>query len=90
MITYFLLNEESRAFITAGRNRIKMPFDWDADPLCKVANLEVPEHATGHDEARMRAFTADAGFSLSEIVYGDWCGRPSLLGLQDAMVVIKR
>lgn len=88
VITYFLLNDESRGHIAAGRDQVKMPFDWD-DPLCRVTNLEVPEHATAHDEARIRAYTAEAGLSVSEMVFGNWCGRPSLLGLQDVMVVIK-
>ena len=55
---------------------IKMRVDWDGDPLCRVADLEIPERATAHDEARVRAYTAAADFSVGEITLGNWCGRP--------------
>jgi SAM-dependent methyltransferase len=89
VITYFLLNDESRALVAQDRDEVKMKVDWDGDPLCRVANLEVPEHATAHDETRIRAFTAEAGFTVNEITFGNWCGRPALLGLQDVMIVTK-
>jgi len=88
LITYFLLNEESRAFVAKDLDVVKMRMEWDGDPLCRVADLEVPEHATAHDEARMREFTSDAGFSVSEITFGNWCGRPGN-GLQDAMLLTR-
>ena len=88
VITYFLLNDESRAFVDRDLDVVKMKANWDGDPLCRVANLEVPEHATAHDEARVRAFTAEAGFSISEIMFGNWCGRPGA-GLQDVMVITR-
>jgi SAM-dependent methyltransferase len=89
VITYFLLNDESRRLVAENRDEVKMRLEWDGDPLCRVADLEVPEHATAHDEARVRAYTAEAGFTTNEIVFGNWCGRPSLLGLQDAMVLTR-
>ena len=75
VITYFLLNDESRALVADDRDEVKMRFEWEGDPLCRVANLDVPEHATAHDEGRIRAFTAAAGFTVNEITYGNWCGR---------------
>jgi ubiquinone/menaquinone biosynthesis C-methylase UbiE len=89
VITYFLLNDESRRLVMRDQDEVKMRFDWNGDPLCRVANLEVPEHAIAHDETRIRAFTAGSGFTVSEIVFGNWCGRPSVLGLQDLMILIK-
>jgi SAM-dependent methyltransferase len=89
VITYFLLNDESRALVARDRDEVKMKLDWDGDPLCRVANLDVPEHAIAHDEGRVRDFTAAAGFTLNEITYGNWCGRPALLGLQDVMIISK-
>jgi hypothetical protein len=88
VITYFLLNDESRRYIAAGVDQVKMPFDW-ADSCCRVANLEVPELATAHDETRIRQYTAEGQFAVADIVFGNWCGRPTLLGLQDMMVLIK-
>jgi SAM-dependent methyltransferase len=89
VITFFLLNDESRALVAKDRDEVKMKLEWEGDPLCRVANLEVPEHATAHDEGRIRAFTAAAGFTLNEIAYGNWCGRAALLGLQDVMIVTR-
>jgi SAM-dependent methyltransferase len=88
VITYFLLNDESRAFADRDLDVVKMKVNWDGDPLCRVANLEVPEHATAHDETRVRTFTAEAGFSIIEIMFGNWCGRPGG-GLQDVMVITR-
>jgi ubiquinone/menaquinone biosynthesis C-methylase UbiE len=88
-ITYFLLNDESRHFMSLDRDVMKMRVAWKKDPECLVANSEFPEQVTGHSESRIRAFTAAAGFTVSEIVYGNWCGRPSMLGLQDLMILIK-
>jgi ubiquinone/menaquinone biosynthesis C-methylase UbiE len=89
VITYFLLNDESREQIRRDRDEVKMRTDWEGDPLCRVANPEVPEIATAHDEGRIRAYTAEAGFTVLEMSFGNWCGRPSLLGLQDVVVITK-
>jgi SAM-dependent methyltransferase len=87
--TYFLLNEESRSFVDRGKDEIKMRFDWEGDSRCRVANPQVPEEATAHDEARIRSYAGEAGFSVFEMTFGNWCGRPSLLGLQDLVILIK-
>jgi SAM-dependent methyltransferase len=42
LITYFLLNEESRAFVAKDMDVVKMRMEWDGDPSCRVADLEVP------------------------------------------------
>ena len=87
--TYFLLNDESRSFMDRGMDEIKMRFDWEGDTRCRVANPHVPEEVTAHDEARIRSYAAEAGFSVFEMTFGNWCGRPSLLGLQDLVILIK-
>jgi SAM-dependent methyltransferase len=87
VVTYFLLNDESRALVAKDRDVLKMRLNW-GDALCRVADLDVPEHATAHDETRIRSYTAEAGFSVSEIVFGNWCGRPGG-GLQDVMVLTR-
>jgi SAM-dependent methyltransferase len=88
--TYFLLNDESRWFVQQDKDEIKMRSDWRGDSGCRVANPRVPEEAVAHDERRIRTYCAEAGFSVYEVTFGNWCGRPSLLGLQDLMVLIKR
>jgi len=89
VMTYFLLNDESRRLIEAGRDKMGLAFEYDGDPLCRVANPDIPELVVAHDERRVRQVCADAGFSLAEIAYGDWCGRQALLGLQDVIITIK-
>ena len=88
VITYFLLDDESPAFVAKDMDVVQLKVNWDGDPLCRVANLEVPESATAHDEARVRAYTAEAGFSVGEIIFGNSCGRPGG-GLQDGMVLTR-
>jgi SAM-dependent methyltransferase len=89
VITYFLLNEESRRLIAAGRDKMGLAHDFEGDPLCRVTNPEVPEHVVAHDEGRIRDLYARTGFTLGEVMFGDWCGRRSLLGLQDFIVALK-
>jgi hypothetical protein len=55
---------------------VKMKVDRNGEPLCRVANVAVPEHATAHEEARVRAHIAKTGFSVGESTFGNWCGRP--------------
>jgi len=89
VITYFLLNDEARRFISAGGCRVPLGFEYQRDPLCRVADPQVPEKVVAHDEVRMRAYNAAAGFSFWEVAYGNWCGRPSAGGLQDVMIATK-
>jgi SAM-dependent methyltransferase len=89
VITYFLLNEESRRFMAAGRDQMSLTHEFEGDPLCRVANPDVPESVIAHDERRIRQYYAEAGFSLCEMTLGDWCGRPTLLGLQDVVIAIR-
>jgi ubiquinone/menaquinone biosynthesis C-methylase UbiE len=89
VVTYFLLNRESRSLVALDRDEVKMKHSWSDDPLCRVASLDVPERAVAHDEERIRLYTARAGLSISEVGYGSWCGRPTLLGLQDHMILTK-
>ena len=88
-ISYFLLNPESRLLIEQGRDVHQLKFEYEGDPLCRIANPEVPEAVTAHDEARIRAFYAEVGMQAVELSFGDWCGRPTLLGHQDLIVAIK-
>lgn len=91
VISYFLLNDESKQHAAAQPGAVKMPLDFEihGDPLCRVKVPEVPEIAVGHDEARIRGYYREAGLSVAEIAYGDWCGRPTLLGLQDLVIALK-
>ena len=89
IITYFLLNSESRRFMDAGLDKMLLKHVYEADPLCRVANLDVPEHVVAHDEKRIREYYAEVGFSPCDLTFGDWCGRPALIGLQDLVIAVK-
>jgi hypothetical protein len=68
---------------------VKMKVDRNGEPLCRVANVAVPEHATAHEEARVRTHVAEAGFSVGEITFGNWCRRPGG-SLQDLALLTRR
>ncbi len=89
VITYFLLNDESLRFMRSGLDKMGLEHEFDHDPLCRIAIPGVPESVVAHDESRIREMYARVGMSLAEVMYGDWCGRQSLLGLQDFIIAIK-
>jgi SAM-dependent methyltransferase len=89
VISYFLLNDESRRLMTLGRDKLGLKHTWNDDELCLIANPALPEAAVAHDEQRLRRFYAEAGLTPVEISYGDWCGRPTLLGLQDLVIAMR-
>ncbi len=91
VVSYFLLNSEARALesIAPGAVKISLSFALPGDSLCRVQSLELPENAVGHDEARIREWYREAGLSVVEIGYGDWCGRLGWLGLQDSVIALK-
>jgi ubiquinone/menaquinone biosynthesis C-methylase UbiE len=89
VLTYFLLNDESRRFIARGLAQISFKFEYPGDALCRVVKEEVPEWAVAHDEQRIRQYHTEAGLSTLELSFGNWCGRRALLGLQDMIIAIK-
>lgn len=89
VITYFLLNPESTKRIDAGLNSIKVPFTYGSE-ACRIASEETPETTVAHDERLVRGLYEQNGLSVTEITYGDWCGRGELVGaLQDAVIAVK-
>ncbi len=87
--TYFLLNQESLGLLSRGKGQLKVPFEWNGDSLCRIADEAMPEAAVAHDELRIRNYSIDAGLSVHDITFGDWCGRPSFLGFQDLMILVR-
>jgi SAM-dependent methyltransferase len=89
VITYFLLNEESRQFIQRGQGAHAFRYEYASDPLCLVVDPELPESVVAHDERRVRQYCAEVGCSVLDIAFGNWCGRSSLLGHQDLVIAVK-
>jgi ubiquinone/menaquinone biosynthesis C-methylase UbiE len=99
IITYFLLNSESRRRIDAGLNRVNyqitakvgvITFPHVYSETCRIADKDVPEAAVAHDEQHIRRLYDRFGFSVSDIAYGYWCGRKELWSLlQDVVIAVK-
>jgi hypothetical protein len=87
--TYFLLNRESRAFIDIGSDVFKLTHNYGGDRRCRIADAATPEAVVAHDERRIRKYYAETGCTLVELGFGDWCGRSSILGLQDFAIAVK-
>jgi SAM-dependent methyltransferase len=66
----FLLNDESRAGIDAGRSF--MSFPPAAPATHRVHDASIPEAAVALDEIYMRQVLADAGLAIREIRRGVW------------------
>lgn len=87
LITWFLLNRESRQLIAEGKSTL--PF---AHPLgdCLTVNLKLLEQAIAYDEVRVRAMYEACGLACdTPIPYGSWCGRGHYLTYQDIVVAGK-
>ncbi len=87
LITYFLLNNESRQLIETGKNPIPMEYRtaefW-------ARNRHVPEEAIAFDEAYIRGLYAKYGMRIEEpIRYGIWSGREGVVDWQDIVVAVK-
>jgi len=87
LVTWFLLNPESRALVAARRS--ELPFLHTIDG-CLVTNKDVPEEAIAHPQELVEAMYADASLSLESVRYGSWCGRAEFLSYQDICIASRR
>ena len=87
LMTFFLLNPESKALIDAGQSALKFTHAY---PDYRVINPRLPEAAVAHAEDRVRSWLAERALRLQEpIHYGNWCARPRFLDGQDIIIVSK-
>lgn len=85
LITFFLLNEESRALVRDGRSTIRFvhgPGDHE-----RWAEPDDPEAAIAFDEGAIIATLAAHGLGRARVHYGSWCGRERFRSYQDIVVV---
>lgn len=87
LATAFLLNEESRAGIGAGRSSQEMVHPVSE---CFTINPEVPEWAVGYDEDLLLGWIGERGFTVEGKYYGGWCGRGEYTSYQDILVYRKQ
>jgi ubiquinone/menaquinone biosynthesis C-methylase UbiE len=90
VITYFLLNEESRRLIEQGADAFGLKQAPVTDPSYRIAKPDAPEFVVAHDESRIRHYYAETGCGSLNLEYGNWCGRASSLGHQDLVIAVKQ
>jgi SAM-dependent methyltransferase len=89
VITFFLLNGESRKRIDEEKNSISFPYAHTSGN-CRLADARSPETAVAYEEDFVRELHEHFGLSVAEISYGFWCGREELYGcLQDVVISLK-
>ena len=85
--TYYLINEESRALMEAGKGTLR--FKHNSGALWSI-NGRVPELSVAYDESYVRELNEAAGLSVADgIRHGGWCGRAaaSAFGLDKAALI---
>lgn len=86
LITFFLLNEESKKLISAGLSSLDFPFPQDG---CWTNDEHHPENAFAYEEEYIRGIYAESSLALEYLQYGAWCGRNEYLSYQDILVARK-
>lgn len=86
-ITWFLLNDESRALIASGRSTVDFRHPVDGGLTVNTAN---PEQAIAFEERRVLAWYDAIGAAVTPpLHYGSWCGRAPSVSFQDIVVARK-
>jgi SAM-dependent methyltransferase len=84
LITYFLLNEESKRLMAEGRSTLEFVHDF-GDFLS--TSRSTPEVAICLPESMVRQLYATNRLEIAEPVrYGSWCGRRDFLSYQDIVI----
>jgi SAM-dependent methyltransferase len=84
LLTFFLLNEESRRLIGEGRST--QPFELSAASYA-IVDAEHPEAAVAFDQEWVLSRLAAAGLrARAPIRHGSWCGRPEFTSYQDILI----
>jgi SAM-dependent methyltransferase len=86
-ISFFLLNEESKSLLRAGKSSIALA--PGAEP-CWVAEASAPEKAIGYEEDFILSLYDKHNLDITRpIQYGSWCGRETFLSYQDLILAFK-
>jgi SAM-dependent methyltransferase len=81
--TFFLLNDTSRALISAGK--AGLPF-LDPEGRVAIVSEEVPEEAVAFDDAWVFETLRREGLELTALHPGSWCGREEFVSFQDIVI----
>lgn len=88
LITFFLMNAESRRLLVAGKAHQNFSYDhrgfWTTD-------AKIPETAIAYDEYGVRQIFEKCGLEIIDpIHYGSWSGRKDFLSYQDLVIARKK
>lgn len=86
LITYFLLNDESRSLLNSGRSKVDFKYDYGK---FRVMDNKTPELAVAYEESFVLNLYDKHGFKIEGIYYGSWCGRKDFLNYQDIIIATK-
>jgi len=87
LVSFFLLNEESEAGISALRSQFRFLHRRSDHAVEKV---DRPEDAVAYEEDSVVAMVESSGLHVVDIHRGSWSGRPGSLSFQDLVVARKR
>jgi SAM-dependent methyltransferase len=86
LASFFLLNDESRAFIARGESDQRFLAEENG---WATTSVTLPESAIALDETIVRSLFAKAGLEIVACYPGAWCGRRNALTYQDLLLAIK-
>lgn len=87
VVTYFLLNDESKGLIAAGLTSRQFTVDVGG---AMTANKDRPEDAIAYEETTIRELYGSNRLGILEpIRYGSWCERRDALSYQDIIIAEK-
>ena len=81
LVTFFLLNDESRALIEEGKSALAF---LDPDDHVSVLDADLPEEAVAYDEQWVRE-----RLDVADVKWGSWCGREEFTSFQDLVVAAR-
>lgn len=85
LITFFLINEESRAFVESGNSKFNREFEG-----CLVIDANLPEAAIAYEESYIKTLMGKYGLEISDpVYYGSWSKRDVFLSSQDIILAHK-
>ena len=88
LITFFLLNSESRNLIEAKSSHLDFQYELEG---CRIVDESEPERAIAYDEKRIRMLYKKHRLTIVEpIHYGLWSGKKDHLSFQDIMIAEKK
>jgi ubiquinone/menaquinone biosynthesis C-methylase UbiE len=83
LITYFLINYESKTCIVEGRSTIAFKLK---DDFYHLFDPTSPETIIAYDEEHVRKIHESAHLPIDLLRYGSWCGRTNYLSYQDIVI----